>query len=51
MGRLASDLLARALAAERADEPLPPLRWTAKPLGLRVDLDDKEALRQVLDGR
>jgi len=51
LGQLASDLLARALAAERTDEPLPPLQWTAKPLGLKVDLEDKEALWRVLDDR
>lgn len=51
MGRLASDLLAQALAAERADDLFPPLRWTAKPLGLKVDLEDKEMLRRILDGR
>lgn len=49
LGQLASELLARALAAESGTEPLPPLRWTARPLGLKVDLDDKEALRRILD--
>lgn len=49
LGQLASELLARALAAEHGTESLPPLRWTARPLGLKVDLDDKEALRQILD--
>jgi hypothetical protein len=49
LGQLASELLARALDAERAAHPLAPLRWTAKPLGLKVDLEDKEALRRILD--
>lgn len=51
LGQLASELLARALAAEGGAQPLPPLRWTAKPLGLKVDLEDKEALRRILDDR
>ncbi len=51
LGQLASELLARALADEFADEALPPLEWTSKPLGLKVDLEDKEALWKVLDGR
>ena len=48
LGRLASELLARAL-----DDPAPaasrPLRWISKPLGARVDLDDKDAVYAVLD--
>jgi hypothetical protein len=51
LGQLASELLAQALAAERDSQPLPPLRWTAKPLGLKVDLEDKEALWRILDDR
>ncbi len=51
LGQLASELLARALANEPADEKPPPLQWTSKPLGLRVDIEDKEALWKILDGR
>ena len=51
LGQLASELLARALASDEVSEPLPPLRWTAKPLGLKVDLDDKDALWRILDDR
>lgn len=51
LGGLVSELLARALAAEAVDEPLAPLRWTAKPLGLKIDLEDKEALWRILDDR
>jgi len=50
LGELASELLARALADEHIDDALPPLRWTSKDLGLRVDLDDKEAVWKILDG-
>lgn len=51
IGRLASELLAGALA-ERAPSSSPrPLDWTARDLGTpRIDLEDKEALRSVLDG-
>jgi len=51
LGALASELLARALADEPADERLPPLEWTSRPLGLKVDLEDKEALWKILEGR
>jgi hypothetical protein len=51
LGEVASELLARALAAEVADEELPPLLWPSKPLGLKVDLEDKEALWRLLDSR
>jgi hypothetical protein len=50
MGRLASELLARALAEER--EPPAPFRWTSADLGTPlVDLEDKAAVQAVLDGR
>lgn len=51
LGALASELLAKALAQERADEAPAPLAWTSKPLGLKVDLEDKEAVWAILDGR
>ena len=50
LGQLASELLARALADEGADEPPAPLAWTSKPLGLKVDLEDKHAVWDILDG-
>jgi plasmid stability protein len=50
MGALASELLARALESE-PDAPAPPFAWTTGKLGMpRVDLEDKEAVRRVLDG-
>lgn len=51
LGELASELLARALADDRTDDPLPPLQWTSKDLGLKVDLEDKEAVWRILDER
>ena len=51
LGELASELLARALADEHVDDALPPLKWSSKDLGLKVDLEDKEALWRILDER
>ena len=49
LGQLVSELLARALREE--GEPTPrELDWTSRPMGARVDLDDKEAVRRVLEG-
>jgi len=50
LGRLVSDLLAQALgrvsagATERGG-----FAWISRPLGARVDLGDKEAIRAILD--
>ncbi len=51
LGELASELLAKALAEEAADRKPAPLAWTSKPLGLKVDLEDKETVWAILDGR
>lgn len=51
LGQLASELLAKALADDRGGKAATPLKWTSKPLGLKVDLDDKDAVWAVLDGR
>lgn len=49
MGQVASELLARAVAAE-PDTPAPPFAWISRELGLpRVDLEDREAIRRALD--
>ncbi|MGH2715352.1 MAG: hypothetical protein ACRDOP_18335 [Gaiellaceae bacterium] len=50
MGRLASELLAQALAEE--PEPRAPFRWRSADLGRPfVDLEDKAAVQAVLDRR
>ena len=51
LGELASELLAKALAEEVADEHPVPLNWTSRALGLKVDLEDKDAVWAILDGR
>ena len=51
MGQVASELLAAALADDR-QPAAGEFRWTTANLGAPlVDLEDKEALRRVLDQR
>jgi len=52
LGELASELLASAIA-ERKHATVPPLRlrWTSRPMGALVDLDDKHAIFVALEGR
>lgn len=51
LGRLVSDLLAQSLANEhQAPKNQPPFRWIAKSMGARVDLGDKHALLDAMDG-
>jgi hypothetical protein len=48
--RIVSDLLAEALGQRRRARPeRQPFRWIAAPLGLKVDLRDKDAVWQALD--
>jgi plasmid stability protein len=48
IGELASQILARELREEA--HPTPPFSWVSRDLGKpAVDLEDKEALRAVLD--
>ena len=50
LGRLVSDLLAQSLAARRRAEPAPPeFQWVSRPMNARIDLADKDALRDALD--
>ena len=51
VGRLASELLARALEASAADNESPRLEWRTAPMRALVDLRDTEALNRALDGR
>ncbi len=48
MGQVASELLAVGLDGNARYEP-PPLRWARKDLGLKVDLEDKDAVWRILD--
>lgn len=50
MGQVASELLAGALADSKQPAAARPFSWTTADLGAPlVDLEDKEALRRVLD--
>ena len=49
-GRVVSELVALGLSARRSGASARPgFHWTSQPMGARVDLADKEALRAVLD--
>ena len=50
VGRVASELLARALRNDGAGVEPPRLEWQTAPMDARVDLRDKEALHRALDG-
>jgi hypothetical protein len=50
VGRLASELLVRALRQDGARAPA-PLEWRTAPMHALVDLRDEEALHRALDGR
>ena len=51
LGQIVSELLTEALNLRRSStrSSKPTLRWNAKPMHARIDLDDKEALHAVLD--
>ncbi len=51
LGRLMSELLARALADRRAGRvsERPAFGWNTARMSARVDLEDKEAVRALLD--
>jgi hypothetical protein len=51
LGRLVSDLLARALDATAPEDAATVFTWSSRPMGARVDLADKEAVRAILDRR
>lgn len=50
LGQLVSELLASALRETNTATPR-ELDWTSRPMGAGVDLEDKEAVRQALEGR
>lgn len=50
LGRLVSELLATALSQEGKAPAQPKRRWISEPMGLLIDLEDKEAVRRALDG-
>ena len=49
LGSLVSRLLVEALSRRRSGPPSRPFRWTAREMGARIDLMDKEAVYAILD--
>jgi hypothetical protein len=51
LGRLVSDLLAAAMGQARSGKKRRSrLLWKSKPMGARVDLADRDALLDAMDG-
>jgi len=51
LGKVASELLARALAETGEAKAPAKLAWTAQAMGARVDLADKDALYRAMDAK
>jgi len=49
LGELVSRLLAEALARRPKPRVTPAFEWTARPLGARVDLADKDVVHAILE--
>lgn len=49
MGRIVSDLLAEALASRQKAKMPTTFEWNTRAMGAKVNLDDKEAMYQLLD--
>jgi hypothetical protein len=50
LGRLISNLLAQAMGQRHsAKSSIQPTRWISKPMGVRVDLADREAVYQAME--
>jgi len=50
LGRIVSDLLARALSDKHAQVRERSVEWMTKPMGGRVDLADTAAMYDAMDG-
>ena len=51
LGQIASELLAAALRSGEVRTTSKPMRWRSAPMGARIDLEDKEAVRRALGDR
>jgi hypothetical protein len=50
LGRLVSNLLAQALGQRQSTKSsIQPTHWISKPMGVRVDLADREAVYQAME--
>ncbi len=50
LAQVVSELLAKALSS-RSRSSTRGLAWSVKPMGTRVDFEDKEAVRRALENR
>lgn len=50
LGRVASEVLSAALERDAPVAPVPPLAWSSRPMGVRVDLEDPEVVRRAMEG-
>lgn len=48
LGETLSVLVAEALAATEKGTTRPNFKWTSKPMGIRIDLEDKDAVETAL---
>ena len=51
LGKLVSRLLAEAIARRKSGDRAQEFRWVSRPMGVLVELADKEAVYGVLDRR
>ncbi len=47
LGALASELLAKALAEVTRQQRPQPLEWISRPMGARIDLEDRDAVERL----
>ena len=51
LGQVMSELLAPALRARKRAGEAPAVRWRSRAMEARVDLEDRDAVMEALDGR
>lgn len=51
LGQLVSELLAMAMAEPAGESEAEPLPWATAQMRPRVDLEDRDAVHRLLDGR
>jgi macrodomain Ter protein organizer (MatP/YcbG family) len=49
LGAAISELAAQGLRSSESDEAQTPVRWHSRPIGLKVDLRDKQAVYEALE--
>ncbi len=49
LGQLVSELVAQALSDQKGAQPGAEFQWVARPMGAKLDLEDKDALSAAVD--